>query len=60
MREEEHRRVTKRKCGEYALAVLAAAELAFSVHVRRFWVDVRSGKWNTLLLNWNYASRRTV
>ena len=50
-REEEHRRVAKRKRDEYDLAVLAAAVPAFSASIRRFWVDVRSGEWNTLLLN---------
>ena len=49
--EEEHRRVTKRKGDEYDLAVLAAAVPAFSASIRRFWVDVRSGEWNTLFLN---------
>ena len=50
-REEEHRRVAKRKRDEYDLAVLAAAVPAFSASIRRFWVDVRSGEWNTFLLN---------
>ena len=50
-REEEHRRVAKRKRDEYDLAILAAAVPAFSASIRRFWVDVRSGEWNTLLLN---------
>lgn len=50
-REEAHRRVAKRKRDEYDLAVLAAAVPVFSASIRRFWVDVRSGEWNTLLLN---------
>jgi len=49
--EKKHRRVAKRKRDEYTLAVLAAAVPAFSASVPRFWVDVRSGVWNTLLLN---------
>ena len=51
MREEEHQRVAKRKHDEYDLAILATAVPAFSASIRRFWVDVRSGEWNTLLLN---------
>ena len=35
-REEEHRRVAKRKRNEYTLAILAAAMPAFSVSIRRF------------------------
>jgi hypothetical protein len=49
-KEEAHRRVTKRKC-DYDLTVLAAAVLAFSVNIRRFWVDVQSSEWIRLLLN---------
>ena len=51
VQEEEHRRIAKRKRDEYDLAFLAAAVPVFSASIRRFWVDVRSGKWNTLLLN---------
>src|SRR5256885_7274252 len=51
VQEEEHQCVTKRKCDEYNLAFLATAVLVFSASIRRFWVDVRSGEWNTLLLN---------
>ena len=49
--EEKHRHVAKRKCNEYDLAVLAAAVPAFSANIRQFWIDVRSGEWNILLLN---------
>jgi hypothetical protein len=51
LRDKEHRRIAKRKRDEYDLAILAAAVPAFSGSIRRFWVDVRSGEWNTLLLN---------
>jgi hypothetical protein len=51
VREEEHWRVAKRKRDEDVLAILTAAVPAFSASVRQFWVDVRSGEWNTLLLN---------
>ena len=49
--EEEHQRVAKRKRDEHAVSVLAAAVPAFSASVHRFWVDVRSSEWSTLLLN---------
>jgi len=49
--EDKHRHVAKRKCNEYDLAVLAAAVPAFSANIRQFWIDVRSGEWNILLLN---------
>ena len=51
VREEEHWRITKQKHDEYDLAFLAAAVPVFSASIHRFWVDVWSGEWNTLLLN---------
>jgi hypothetical protein len=51
IQEEERQRIAKRKHDEYALAILTAAEPAFSACMKRFWVDVRSNEWNTLLLN---------
>ena len=51
VREEEHRRIAKQKRNEYDLAFLAAAVPVFSASIHRFWVDVWSGEWNTLLLN---------
>ena len=51
LRQEDHRRVAKRKRDEYDLAVLVAAVPAFSRIDRRFWVDVRSGEWNRFLVS---------
>ena len=51
VQEEEYRRIAKWKRDEYDLAFLAAAVPVFSASIRRFWVDVWSGEWNTLLLN---------
>jgi hypothetical protein len=51
IQEEERQHIAKRKHDEYALAILTAAEPAFSARMKRFWVDVRSNEWNTLLLN---------
>ena len=40
VREEEHRRITKRKRDEYDLTFLAAAVPVFSASIHWFWVDV--------------------